>query len=422
MDQKEIIAVLETSKKLLSEMSEKKFEVCNVSVDAEQTSFMLRELQKKTTELKDNFCEILTKNHLMQCLSAHRTQWPMLVSDADTELQKAKDILRDAKQEAEKQREGIMQLNAIVVQGLSVYEQQKKLLREKIHILEGLVEDMQKVKREICEDSRKRAVCEELEEKVRHTQNLQLQCQMKLLDAEQAVEQLQMKIANKKRNLLLLDQMWDNEEEKRDREHIEKLQKCDATIQELGRVECQVVGPEKIVLKFSPCPSQDLKMTQGIDEDFEKNMVPMLTITLTFKTDALGCVYIADVKSDMESLDIGDLWQEKKLGWDDLSSLVLAIKTRWFSHIPLLSEVHRLRNRFAVDWIQKENILRVIMGKGGNVVCSLAIPPSYPKQGEVTLANIIGAPDFEEPSSLKPPASCGLEDWVLHLEKIFGKP
>lgn len=41
------------------------------------------------------------------------------------------------------------------------------------------------------------------------------------------------------------------------------------------------------------------------------------------------------------------------------------------------------------------------MGKGGNVVCSLAIPPSYPKQGEVTLANIIGAPDFEEPSSLK---------------------
>lgn len=51
------------------------------------------------------------------------------------------------------------------------------------------------------------------------------------------------------------------------------------------------------------------------------------------------------MQSDMESLDIGDLWQEKKLGWDDLSSLVLAIKTRWFSHIPLLSEVHRLRNR-----------------------------------------------------------------------------
>lgn len=51
--------------------------------------------------------------------------------------------------------------------------------------------------------------------------------------------------------------------------------------------------------------------------------------------------------------------------------------------------------RHAIDWIQEENILRVMVGQGGSIVCTLIIPSGYPLSGEVTLADIKGHSDAD---------------------------
>ena len=49
--------------------------------------------------------------------------------------------------------------------------------------------------------------------------------------------------------------------------------------------------------------------------------------------------------------------------------------------------------RFAVDWLQDESVLRMMLGSGGHIICSLAVPSGYPDQGHVTLTSVEGVGD-----------------------------
>lgn len=46
--------------------------------------------------------------------------------------------------------------------------------------------------------------------------------------------------------------------------------------------------------------------------------------------------------------------------------------------------------RHAVDWIQEEGVVRVLLGKRGTVICTLSVPKTYPQEGSVSLVSVHG--------------------------------
>ena len=52
--------------------------------------------------------------------------------------------------------------------------------------------------------------------------------------------------------------------------------------------------------------------------------------------------------------------------------------------------------RHAVDWIQAENKLRVLVGKCGKIMFTLNIPSNYPYSREITLDTACGLEDLTE--------------------------
>lgn len=46
--------------------------------------------------------------------------------------------------------------------------------------------------------------------------------------------------------------------------------------------------------------------------------------------------------------------------------------------------------RHAVDWIQEEGVVRVLLGKRGTVICTLSVPHTYPQEGSVSLVSVHG--------------------------------
>lgn len=46
----------------------------------------------------------------------------------------------------------------------------------------------------------------------------------------------------------------------------------------------------------------------------------------------------------------------------------------------------------AVDWIQDEGLVRVLVGKGGTVMFTLKMPPDYLISGDITVVNASGLP------------------------------
>ena len=46
--------------------------------------------------------------------------------------------------------------------------------------------------------------------------------------------------------------------------------------------------------------------------------------------------------------------------------------------------------RHAVDWIQEEGVVRVLLGKRGTVICTLSVPKTYPQEGSISLVSVHG--------------------------------
>ena len=47
--------------------------------------------------------------------------------------------------------------------------------------------------------------------------------------------------------------------------------------------------------------------------------------------------------------------------------------------------------RFAIDWNEEEQIVRLMLGKAGQIVCTLKIQNGYPSNGDVSVVEIHGA-------------------------------
>ena len=47
--------------------------------------------------------------------------------------------------------------------------------------------------------------------------------------------------------------------------------------------------------------------------------------------------------------------------------------------------------RFAIDWNDEEQVVRLMLGKAGQIVCTLKVENEYPTNGDVSVEEIHGA-------------------------------
>lgn len=69
------------------------------------------------------------------------------------------------------------------------------------------------------------------------------------------------------------------------------------------------------------------------------------------------------------------------------------LSTSWYKTLSLI--------RHAVDWIQEEGVVRVLLGKRGTVICTLSVPKTYPQEGSISLVSVHGGYGEEGPMELE---------------------
>lgn len=134
---------------------------------------------------------------------------------------------------------------------------------------------------------------------------------------------------------------------------------------------------------------------------------------------------------NIETLHCSDLIEEA-VRTNDVRSLITQLRERWNMYYPIMTEIDQVSERsvsrlalvlsnfwnalhsclfeiifvmfllynwclkfycsHAVDWIQDEGLVRVLVGKGGTIMFTLKMPPGYPFKGEITITNTSGLP------------------------------
>ncbi|OWF54058.1 uncharacterized protein LOC110445545 [Mizuhopecten yessoensis] len=158
------------------------------------------------------------------------------------------------------------------------------------------------------------------------------------------------------------------------------------------------------------------------DEDNEN--IPRMFLTANVELDSLDLEHLtsAEKESGDCSLHTEDIISEG-LSSNDLRQLVTKMQDRWNTLFPLVQEMKNVSDRHAIDWIQDKNLLRILVGKGGSIMCTLHVPESYPFSGEITLQKTSNLPSNVKEEDILPPSdNRSLQGWVDYLEDIFGKP
>ena len=96
----------------------------------------------------------------------------------------------------------------------------------------------------------------------------------------------------------------------------------------------------------------------------------------------------------------------------------LPVKVPNLMSLPLTHSSYHFR--FAIDWLHEKNLLKVLYGEDGHVICTLSIGRDYPNQGSVTLAKVEGIQDGPDPKTIRPSQDAvRLSAWLNFLHDYF---
>jgi len=147
---------------------------------------------------------------------------------------------------------------------------------------------------------------------------------------------------------------------------------------------------------------------------------PRLVVTVTFAKRSRGehPYSVISVKANVESLSISDLI-DAAIERNDFVTMLNRIQTRWWEHIPLFNEIVQLRDKFAIDWLVDQRRLRLMLGHNGNIICTLGIPLTYPRSGEITLEQVNGVKLHHSLDSYRPKEDISISGWLSYLTTSF---
>uniref|UniRef100_T1IPA5 Uncharacterized protein n=1 Tax=Strigamia maritima TaxID=126957 RepID=T1IPA5_STRMM len=147
---------------------------------------------------------------------------------------------------------------------------------------------------------------------------------------------------------------------------------------------------------------------------------PRLVLTVTFNKRRRGAhpYSIISVKANIESLAISDLI-DRSIENNQVLDLLTKVQLRWLDHIPLLNEIMQLRDKYAIDWLVEQQRLRFMVGQGGNIICTLVIPSTYPHKGAITLEQVSGFKLESELAHYKPSQDVSISGWLDYLSNLL---
>ncbi|XP_060072122.1 myosin-11-like [Ylistrum balloti] len=348
--------------------------------------------------------------------------------EADLALKTASEKLSEEKKLVDVEKEKIEQLIEKTVADYEALQNNLKLIGEKLQVVEekkSKLENLKAKQREVLANLGERITCPAefyLHKKQQEEKIAQLTSAIELCQTSIS------RIGEEKRSL----------EETCHRLRISLEAKQQQQLQNNHSIQSQVkviedkLNRQKQLLTFMKQQSKvDIKQRSEFGQlvlellsDEDKENIPRMFLTTKVQQDNLGLQHLASVETESGdcSLHTEDIISEA-LSTNDLRQLVTKMQDRWNTLFPLVQEMKNVSDRHAIDWIQDQNLLRILVGRGGSIMCTLHVPESYPFSGEITLQKTSNLPSDVKEEDILPPSECrSLQGWVDYLEETFGKP
>ncbi|XP_070565982.1 uncharacterized protein [Ptychodera flava] len=150
------------------------------------------------------------------------------------------------------------------------------------------------------------------------------------------------------------------------------------------------------------------------------NHCTTLLVQIQYREDTHGQLVMDDVKVNIDTLVLDEIIKIAK-ETNDVGFVLNEIMHQYDCHAPILGEIEDLRQRYAIDWIDNENVVRLMLADDGHIVCTLTIDKGYPAIGGVTLKNVTGIGKDTQIGNLKPSVSNpSITDWMQYLHEELG--
>lgn len=388
-------------------------------IDGKELRAKLSQLNQAKVQIKEAFSvQTISKDMFFKYLCQDIQSWPTQKELEDQQMQEVTQRLKNCKESIDQEKTTAEELAACA-------EESYEMLKTKISELKEIVLKREQKKKELEELRKKVNVAdgsiptnlkEAIQSQREATERVESETakhQVSLMEAKANQQRLQGELAAVK------DKFNKREENKQKSQTItakraavlkEKIKENTELLNYIktlsGLRELPVEDPNSIRLEFIPEGEEDAS----------------LNLTMHFAVDHSGRVHLKGAEVNIESLPMDDLIRTA-VEKNDPVLLICNLRERWASYRPIVSEIKKLSERHAVDWIQEDGVVRVLLGKRGTVICTLSVPHTYPQEGSVSLVSVHGGygddntMDVDEPGAEKK----SLQQWVDYLEEKYGK-
>lgn len=385
-------------------------------IDGKELRAKLSQLNQEKIQIKKAFSvQTISKDMFFKYLCQDIQSWPTQKESEDQQMQEVTQRLKNCKESIDQEKTAAEELAACA-------EESYEMLKTKISELKEIVLKREQKKKELEELKKKANVSiptnlkEAIQSQREATERVESETakhKVSLTEAKTNQHRLHVELAAVK------DKLNEREQSKQKSQTItakraavlkEKIKENTELLNYIktlsGLRELPVEDPDSIRLEFIPEGEEDAS----------------LNLTMHFVVGLSGRVHLTGAEVNIESLPMDDLIRTA-VEKNDPVLLICNLRERWASYQPIVSEIKKLSERHAVDWIQEEGVVRVLLGKRGTVICTLSVPKTYPQEGSVSLVSVHGGygddntMDVDEPAAEKK----SLQQWVDYLEEKYAK-
>lgn len=360
-------------------------------------------LQQVKVDLKNSYLLQEKRRLYLEYLKEDRSVWPD-VQETEEKLKVSREERTKVKAQLEEEKDKVYDILQKVKDEHDLLQEKVKKLEEKLQIFEN--------KKKLFE-SRRKIDPESVDSAIAKCEQAIVKMEAEICKQTAELEKRENEISRMKTELSGRSKSSDAKEQ-----NVERLEKVVKFLQNMTGVKVHIIGPDKITLAFAH-HNPELNSVTSQEESLN------LEMTLTFITGCHGDVKLSDVKVhfgrkvniSVDHFQISDI-VDTAIAMNDVPFLVLSVLERWNQHFPLLSEMDILNKNHAIDWIQEQCRLRVLVDRCGKIMFTLSVPKDYPSTRGITLLDSYGIDNVETEDL--PNKDSTLLQWVIYLEKKYG--
>nr|XP_022333775.1 uncharacterized protein LOC111130825 isoform X1 [Crassostrea virginica] len=385
--------------------------------DGKELSARLAQLNQTKVQLKEAFSvQTVSKDMFLKCLCEDIQGWPTQKQLEDQQMQEVSQQLKACKNSIDQKKTSAEEL-------VSCAEESYDMLKTKISELKEIALKRELKLKELQELRNKRnKVAEHVPTNLKEAILIQRK-EAELVESD--IVRHQGSLAEAKANQIRLQQDIEAVKNKLTQQQEERQKSQTITAKKTAALREKVKEDTELLhyirklsgIRELPVEDPDAIQLEFISEGQDDSS---LHLTMQLAADLSGRVYLKGAEVNIESLPVEDLIGAA-VERNDPVMLVQTLKERWRSYKPIVSEIRKLSERHAVDWIQEEGVVRVLLGKRGTVICTLSVPKTYPQEGSISLVSVHGGYGEEGPMELEEKEEKSLQQWVDYLEEKYSK-